>query len=81
MRRTLATCALLVAAGCGAGDETKKQAAAAVDAAGRAAPKGTLVFARGGDSKFLDPAVVTDGESVKVCTNLFDTLIRFKPGS
>jgi peptide/nickel transport system substrate-binding protein len=71
----------LVVAACGAKDESKKPAAAEGGGAGGRAPKGTLVFARGGDSKFLDPAIVTEGESVKVCTNLFDTLIRFKPGS
>jgi peptide/nickel transport system substrate-binding protein len=81
MRRTLATCALLLAAGCGGGDESKKPAAQGASPAGAAAPKGTLVFARAGDSKYLDPAIVTEGESVKVITNLFDTLIRFKPGS
>jgi peptide/nickel transport system substrate-binding protein len=75
MRRAVVMC-LLLAAACG-GDESKKPAA---DGRGAGA-KGTLVFARGGDSKYLDPALVTDGESVKVCTNLFDTLIRFKPGS
>lgn len=41
----------------------------------------TLIWARGADSTKLDPAVVTDGESVKVITNLFDTLVRFEPGS
>ena len=29
----------------------------------------------------LDPALVSDGESVQVCTNIFDTLVAFKPGS
>jgi peptide/nickel transport system substrate-binding protein len=37
----------------------------------------TLVFARGGDSVSLDPAIVTDGESFKVTQNIFDTLILF----
>jgi peptide/nickel transport system substrate-binding protein len=71
-------CALLAAMGCGGGEKKKGP-----DEDGEAVrgPRGTLVFARGGDSKYLDPALVTDGESVKVCTNLFDTLIRFKPGS
>lgn len=73
MRRIFTMCALLAVAGCDSG-ETKPRGGA---------PEGgtTLVFARGNDSKSLDPAVVTEGESVKVITNLFDTLVRFKPGS
>lgn len=83
MRRVLAVLALLAASACGGGETGKPAAAAEAGkpAAGAPAPKGTLVFARAGDSKFLDPAVVTDGESVKVCTNLFETLVAFKPGS
>jgi peptide/nickel transport system substrate-binding protein len=82
MRRVLLVLAFAAAAGCG--DGSKNPAAPAPAAGGGAeasGPKGTLVFARAGDSKYLDPAIVTDGESVKVTTNLFDTLIRFKPGS
>jgi peptide/nickel transport system substrate-binding protein len=83
MRRLLAFCLAAALAGCGEADPKAPADAAHGGAAGAggAAPKGTLVFARGGDSKHLDPAIVTDGESVKVCTNLFDTLIRFKPGT
>ena len=36
-----------------------------------------LVFGRGGDSVSLDPAAVTDGESIKVTQNIFDTLLEF----
>ena len=53
------------AAGCGDGRRTAE----------------TLVFLRGTDSKSLDPAIVTDGESVKVITNIFDTLVTFAPGT
>lgn len=41
----------------------------------------SLVFARGKDSEHLDPAIVDDGESVKVITNVFDTLIAYKAGT
>ncbi len=34
----------------------------------------TLIIGRGGDSVALDPAVVTDGESARVCTAVYDTL-------
>lgn len=42
---------------------------------------GVLVYARGGDSVRLDPADITDGESVKVCTNIFNTLYEFDKGT
>ncbi|KPC98772.1 Oligopeptide transport ATP-binding protein OppF [Geobacillus sp. BCO2] len=37
----------------------------------------TLVYGRGGDSVSLDPATVTDGESLKVTKNIFDTLLDY----
>ena len=42
---------------------------------------GTLVYLRGNDSVKLDPGDVTDGESSKVVEQIFDQLLRFKPGS
>ena len=42
---------------------------------------GVLIFARGGDSVRLDPADITDGESVKVCNNVFNTLYEFDKGT
>lgn len=39
---------------------------------------GTLIFGRGGDSLTLDPALVLDGESAKVCDMLYDTLIQYR---
>ena len=42
---------------------------------------GTLIFGRGGDSIGLDPAHEVDGESFKVCENIYDTLIQYKDGS
>lgn len=38
----------------------------------------TLVFGRGGDTITLDPALVLDGESAKVCDMIFDTLVQYK---
>jgi len=40
----------------------------------------TLVFAKG-DAVRLDPADVTDGESVTVMNNIFEGLVRYKEGS
>ena len=42
---------------------------------------GTLVYLRGQDSVRLDPGDVSDGESSKVIEQVFDTLLRFKPGT
>jgi peptide/nickel transport system substrate-binding protein len=82
--RTLACIALLLAA-CGKGDEPetidlgKLLGRAPSDAT--VAQGGTFVWGRGADSVSLDPADVSDGESVKVVTNIFDTLVTFKPGT
>lgn len=40
--------------------------------------KKTLVFARGADSVQLDPSKVTDGESIYVTNQVYDTLVRYK---
>lgn len=42
---------------------------------------GTLIFGRGADSVSLDPATVTDGESLRVTKNIFDTLIDYEDDS
>ncbi|OEF99386.1 peptide ABC transporter substrate-binding protein [Vulcanibacillus modesticaldus] len=63
---------VLVAAltGCGVSQETSDGADDSV-----------LVFGRGSDSVSLDPANVTDGESIKVTKNIFDTLLDYAEGS
>ncbi len=45
---------------------------------GEGAEGGTLIFGRGADSKSLDPSLVTDGESLGVTKNIFDTLLDYK---
>ena len=42
---------------------------------------GTLIFGRGGDSVGLDPAQEEDGESFKVCENIYDRLVQYKDES
>ena len=42
---------------------------------------GTLIFGRGGDSVGLDPALEVDGESFKVCDNIYDALLQYKRDS
>ena len=48
-----------------------------------AVPKigGTLIFGRGGDSVGLDPSHEEDGESFKVCSVIYDTLIQYRDES
>jgi peptide/nickel transport system substrate-binding protein len=41
----------------------------------------TFVYARGSDSVLLDPQKVDDGESILICANVFDSLVRYKRGS
>lgn len=41
----------------------------------------TLIYGRGADATRLDPATVTDGESLKVTQQIMETLINFKPGT
>ena len=43
--------------------------------------RSVFVWGKSGDAKKLDPADITDGESVMVTTNIFDNLVTFKKGS
>ncbi|MBT2216150.1 ABC transporter substrate-binding protein [Virgibacillus dakarensis] len=38
----------------------------------------TLIFGRGADSIQLDPSKITDGESIYVTNQIYDTLVRYK---
>ncbi|WP_047985182.1 ABC transporter substrate-binding protein [Ornithinibacillus californiensis] len=38
----------------------------------------TLIYGRGADSTSLDSSLVTDGESLKVSENIFDTLLNYE---
>ncbi len=38
----------------------------------------TFVFGRGGDTITLDPSLVLDGESAKVCDMIYDTLVQYR---
>jgi peptide/nickel transport system substrate-binding protein len=62
----------LGAVGCGGGDD---------DGKGGGDGGGTLVFAGASDPVSLDPALVSDGESIRVATQIFETLIGLKPGT
>jgi peptide/nickel transport system substrate-binding protein len=80
----------LVAAGCGGDDEgdggeeaaPAETGAAAEEGAEEEAPGGgTLVFAGASDPVVLDGALVSDGESIRVITQLFETLVFLEPGT
>lgn len=42
---------------------------------------GTLVFAGASDPTYLDPALVSDGESFRVTEQIFEGLVAIKPGT
>lgn len=44
-------------------------------------PPDVLVFGRGSDSVGLDPALENDGESFKVCDNIYETLVTYEAHS
>ncbi|WP_273842170.1 ABC transporter substrate-binding protein [Rubrobacter calidifluminis] len=72
--------ALLGAAGCGGGKKIQG-GAGGQQASGGASSKNVLVYGRGADSVSLDPINATDGESFRVTTQVFDSLLAFAPGT
>jgi peptide/nickel transport system substrate-binding protein len=64
----------LLAAACGGGDKGGDNGAAG-------STGGTIVFAASADPKGMDPALVSDGESSRVTNQIFEGLVRTKPGS
>jgi peptide/nickel transport system substrate-binding protein len=72
----------LVAAGCGGDDDEGDEGAATTTQADEdGATGGTLVFAGASDPVVLDGALVSDGESIRVITQIFETLVALKPGT
>ena len=55
--------------------------AAATAATDRSAQKDTLVFATESEPTFLDPAIVSDGPSLRVADQIFEGLVNVKPGT
>src|SRR5438067_12749149 len=49
--------------------------------AGGASKATTLVFAGAADPTYLDPALVSDGESFRVTEQIFESLVKLKPGT
>ncbi|MBA2384084.1 MAG: ABC transporter substrate-binding protein, partial [Actinobacteria bacterium] len=74
---------LALAAGCGGDDDDDEAAGttAATTEGGDEATGGTLVFAGAADPVVLDGALVSDGESIRAITQIFETLVALKPGT
>ncbi|MBE3591003.1 MAG: ABC transporter substrate-binding protein [Firmicutes bacterium] len=73
--------AMLTLAACGGGaapSAGKSEPGSEATSEGGQQGQVTLVWGRGGDSVGLDPANVTDGESLKVTEQIFDTLLQFQ---
>ncbi len=68
----------VAAAGCGGDDD---EASGTTTEEGSGATGGTLVFSGASDPVALDGALVSDGESLRVITQIFETLVALKPGT
>jgi peptide/nickel transport system substrate-binding protein len=55
--------------------------AAAGTAGGASQANDTLVFAGASDPTYLDPALVSDGESFRVTEQVFESLVELRPGT
>jgi peptide/nickel transport system substrate-binding protein len=53
----------------------------AASTAGGSSKAGTLIFAGTGEPAYLDPALVSDGESFRVTEQMFEGLVKLKPGT
>jgi len=73
---------LALAAGCGGDDEGGDASGTTADETTEGgAEGGTLVFAGASDPVVLDGALVSDGESIRVITQIFETLVALEPGT
>jgi peptide/nickel transport system substrate-binding protein len=71
---------LAFAAGCGGDDDEASGTGASTEASG-GAEGGTLVFAGASDPVVLDGSLVSDGESLRVIDQIYETLVGLKPGT
>lgn len=77
----LALGGVVALSGCGATDEGGKPEPGSKQEGASSHVQDTLIFGRGGDSVALDPAIVTDGESLRIGRQVFDTLLEYKEGT
>ena len=71
---------LAFAAGCG-GDDNEASGDGTTTGASGGAEGGTLVFAGASDPVVLDGSLVSDGESLRVIDQIYETLVGLKPGT
>jgi peptide/nickel transport system substrate-binding protein len=71
----------LVASACGGDDDDEAGGNGTTTEASEGTTGGTLVFAGASDPVVLDGALVSDGESLRVITQIFETLVALKPGT
>jgi len=71
---------VLVASACG-GDDNESASGTTTSETTEGAAGGTMVFAGAADPVSLDGALVSDGESLRVITQIFETLVSLKPGT
>ena len=70
-------------AGCGGDDDDDGEAAdtGAAETDGEGGGGGTLVFAGAADPVVLDGALVSDGESLRVIDQIYESLVSLEPGT
>lgn len=68
----------VVLAGCGGGTAGTEKT---TDSGSATGPNDTLVYAQGAEPRGLDPALVDDGESAKVMSNIFEGLLKYNKDS
>ena len=68
-------------AGCGGDDDEGEAADTGAADTGGGAAGGTLVFGTAADPVVLDGALVSDGESLRVIDQIYETLTTLKPGT
>ena len=69
------------ASACGGDDNEGASGGTTTAEASGGTTGGTLVFAGAADPVVLDGALVSDGESLRVITQIFETLVALKPGT
>jgi peptide/nickel transport system substrate-binding protein len=72
---------LAFAVGCGGDDDEEAGDTGTGGETTAAAEGGTLVFGTSSDPVVLDGALVSDGESIRVIGQIFETLVFLKPGT
>jgi peptide/nickel transport system substrate-binding protein len=72
---------MLGATACGGDDDDEEAGATTAEAAEEGATGGTLVFGTASDPVVLDGALVSDGESLRVIDQIFESLVSLKPGT